>query len=188
MGEKEQSVIILQPEQILDRARREGEIIGTPRLTEEGISFSGGDGIILPENPLPALPELFIELDFLPASGGDEEQRFLHFGHIDGPRFLFETRSLDGRWCLDTFYNNGAEGLVLLDREKLHPEDRWYTIRAELYRDRVRSFIDGRLDGEGELDRRPFQGGRASLGVRQNLISHFSGIIGEIRIGDAQEF
>lgn len=177
-------MITLQAAQILELARRSGEIIGTPRLTGEGITFSGRDGIILPENPLPALPEIFIELDFLPASGGGEEQRFLHFGHIDGPRFLFETRSLDGRWCLDTFYYNGEEGLVLLDRERLQPEERWYTIRAELYRDRMLSFIDGRPEGEGPVDRRPFEGGRASLGVRQNLISYFTGTIGDIRIGE----
>ena len=178
-------MIILQPDQLLSLAQREGEIIGEPRLTEDGIRFSGRDGIILRENPLPILPALFIELDFQPASGGGEEQRFLHFGQSDGPRFLFETRSYEGKWCLDTFYCGPNEAqLVLLDREKLHPEDRWYTIRAELYPNRILSFIDGRLDGEGALDRRPFEGGGASLGVRQNRISFFNGIIGEIRIGE----
>ena len=178
-------MIRLTPRELLQKAQEKGDVIGNPEIEERGLRFKGSDGIILPENPLPAWPELYIELDFTPVSGGGEEQRFIHFGQIDGPRLLFETRSYAGRWCLDVFVcSANGKSLVLMDKSKLHDENRRFTLRAELRRDNVKSFIDGKLEGEAELNFVPFSGNGFSLGVRQNRISFFSGIIGEIRIED----
>lgn len=169
---------VLPATEFFNHARNQGEIIGSPNVTDEGVEFKGRDGLLLSTFSWPQWPRLAVTIRFRPASEGGEEQRFLHFGHVMGPRFLFETRSIEGKWALDLFVCGGDNrSLVLLDRRKLHPEDRWYEVRAELRQDRVVTLVGGEREGEAEFHYTPFSGGGASLGMRQNSVSHFSGVI-----------
>jgi len=150
---------------------------------EEFLAYSGRNGIIMHENPLPSWEQFAVTVRFYPKSCGEEEQRFLHFGNITGPRFLFETRSRNGQWCLDVFLcGNDGNKIVLMDKSKLHPENRWYSIRAEVYRDQVLAFVDGIPENEDIFSYVPFSGGGASVGVRQNIMSYFNGYIDSIII------
>ncbi len=179
--------IELKAADLLKKAILNDKNLDLPELKKEAqggfLSYSGRNGIILQENPLPPWEQFAVTVRFYPKSCGEEEQRFLHFGSITGPRFLFETRSHNGQWYLDVFLCGDDENkIVLMDKTKLHPENRWYTIRAEVYRNGVKAFVDGVPENEGIFSYVPFSGGGASVGVRQNLISYFNGYIDSIII------
>jgi hypothetical protein len=72
--------------------------------------------------------------------------------------------------------------LVLMDRERLHPENRWYSIEVDVNESGVAVYVDGTLETEASFSFKPFAGGKMSLGVRQNRVSFFSGTVGGILI------
>ncbi|MGE5814605.1 MAG: alpha/beta hydrolase fold domain-containing protein, partial [Acidobacteriota bacterium] len=164
-------------------------VVGTPRVvdTEHGkaVEFNGAsDGLFIDGNPLEGLDRFTIEVLFEPAVDGAEEQRFLHFEETgSGNRALVELRRLpDGRWTLDTFLRHGQASLTLIDRTRTHPSGSWH-VAAMTFDGKVMShYVDGVLEGRGEVAFKPLWHGRTSIGVRQNRVSWFKGRIRTIRI------
>jgi hypothetical protein len=65
----------------------------------------------------------------------------------------------------------------LIDRTKLHPLERWHHA-AMVYDGReFRHYVNGQLEGSAEIQLQPQPEGRASAGVRINLVDHFRGAI-----------
>ena len=164
------------------------EVVGAPRVvTEDGraVEFDGvDDGLIVAANPIAGLARFTVEIEFHPASGGAEEQRFLHLQE-DGSenRALVELRMRrDGQWALDGFLRSPAPGLTLLDRDRVHAPDRWHTA-ALIYDGRTLTHtVDGVGQGRGEVVFTPLGPGRTSLGMRLNRVSYFKGRIRRLRV------
>lgn len=165
------------------------EVVGDPRVVGAGaaaaVAFDGvDDGLVVAANPLAGLGRFTLEVDFRPASGSAEEQRFFH-AQEDGSenRALVELRMRpDGAWALDTYLQSPAPGLPLLDRSRTHSADVWHTA-ALIYDGRTMTHtVDGVRQGQGEVAFSPLAPGRTSLGMRLNRVSFFKGEIRRVRV------
>lgn len=163
-------------------------VSGDPRVVQldgvDAVEFDGvDDGLFVEGNPLSGATEFTIEVVFNPYSGGGREQRFVHFQQDDDNRVLIELRIEGGdRWFLDTFVKSGASSRALYAESFLHPTDTWQHA-ALVYRDGVMThFVNGAEELSGSVDYRVVTGGRASLGVRLNEVSHFKGMIRSLRV------
>ena len=164
-------------------------VVGSPRLANAGetaaVEFNGStDGLFLDVNPLAGLERFTIEVIFLPAADGPEEQRFLHIEEAGSAnRALIELRRLpDGSWCLDTYLRHGDEGLTLIDRGATHPSGRWYAAALTYDGKTMAHYVNGVREMTGDVRFGPLGAGRTSIGVRQNLVSWFKGQIRLVRI------
>ena len=149
------------------------------------IKFDGtGDGLFLDVNPLEGLTRFTLEIVFNPAPDGGEEQRFLHVEEeASGNRVLIELRRhADTRWTLDTYLRSGEVGLTLLDHRRTHTAGSWY-VAALTYDGKTMShFVNGRRELSGATGFAPLGRGRTSIGVRQNRVSWFKGLIHSVRV------
>jgi hypothetical protein len=163
-------------------------VLGHPATidTPEGkaVHFNGiDDALFVPAHPLAGAKTFTWEVVFRPESGGAPEQRFFHF-QVNGSddRMLFEIRVVGNRWCLDSFLKTGSESRTLLDRGKLYPLDAWYTVAAVDDGSVFRNYVNGDLQGEGELHAGPQAAGQTSVGVRFNRRDYFRGAIRKARM------
>ena len=163
-------------------------VVGAPRVvaTEIGnaVRFNGtSDGLLIDSNPLAGLSRFTVEVTFKPDADGPEEQRFVHFEEAGtGNRALVELRMSAGRWALDTFLRSPEPGLTLLDRARTHPSDQWHTASVSYDRGTMSHHVNGVREGSGAVAFVPLGSGRASIGMRQNRVSWFKGLIHSIRI------
>jgi hypothetical protein len=181
--------VVWRFEHVQDPGRPATTVLGEPRATREGgraaLQFNGrSDGLIVAKNPIEGHAAFTVEVLFKPDADGPPAQRFVHVEDTALNRALIETRVTDdGQWYLDTYlFSKPAEnGLTLVDREKLHPCDRWYWA-ALVYDGRVMShFVNGTKEREGTIAFGPMTGGRTSVGVRLNQVYWFKGSIAEVR-------
>jgi hypothetical protein len=163
-------------------------VLGHPKIieTSEGkaIHFNGvDDAIFLDTHPLAGAETFTWEVVFRPDKGGAPEQRFFHLQE-DGTdnRMLFEIRVVGDQWCLDSFVKSGADSRTLLDRDKLHPLDEWYRVAAVFDGHELRNYVDGVLQGAGELHAAPQKTGQTSVGVRFNKRDYFKGAVRAARM------
>jgi hypothetical protein len=164
-------------------------VLGAPRaVTEDGrkaVRFNGtSDGLILETNPLQGRRAFTIEVLFKPDGDGPAAQRFVHLEDIAENRALIETRvTPDKQWYLDTFLFVKAtdKGVTLVDKERLHPCDRWYWAALVYDGTTMSHYVNGVKEQEGAIAFGPMQDGRTSLGVRLNRVFWFKGAIAEIR-------
>jgi hypothetical protein len=162
-------------------------VYGSPRMEDcpygKAVIFNGiNDAFVLQNVPLQGLSRFTIEVIMRPDSGGPREQRFLHIGNTDGDRVLLETRLTDTHWYFDGFVKSGDSDVTLMDRNLLHPLDQWYHVAYVCDDGKVATFVNGKKELEGQLDFMPLQGGKTSIGVRQNLLHWYKGAIFMIRI------
>ena len=158
-------------------------VVATPNGS--AVRFDGAaDGLIVDANPLQGLEAFTIEFEFQPAAGGQEEQRFLHVEETGATnRALIELRMMpDHQWALDTYLRYGDLGLTLLDRAKLHSSAEWHVASLTFDGKTMAHYVDGQRELEGPVTFKPMGPGRTSLGVRQNLVSHFKGLIRTVRV------
>ena len=132
------------------------------------VEFDGvDDGLVVAANAIAGLPRFTLEVEFRPAAGGAEEQRFVHAQEAGDTenRALVELRMQpDGRWALDTFLRSPAPGLTLLDRAQTHAPDAWHTA-ALVYDGRTMTHtVDGVRQGRGEVVFTPLGGGTHRAG------------------------
>jgi hypothetical protein len=73
------------------------------------------------------------------------------------------------------------KGFTLIDSTKLHPVNKWYWAALVYDGKKMRSYINGQKELEGELDFPAMTKGKISLGVRLNKVNWFKGQIREIR-------
>jgi len=160
------------------------EVLGNPEVEDGALFFDGkDDALILDENPLEGLSAFTVEVLIRPDAGGAEAQRFFHIGEVDGDRMLLETRvTEDGHWVLDTYLQSGDSSCVLIDRTKQHPLGEWAHVALVLEGGTMKHYVNGQLELQGDLDFRPINSGRTSIGVRLNKVHWYKGAIGSIRI------
>jgi hypothetical protein len=88
----------------------------------------------------------------------------------------------DGHWVLDTYLQSGDSSCVLMDRSKQHPLGEWAHVALVLEGGTMKHYVNGQLELQGDLDFRPINSGRTSIGVRLNKVHWYKGAIGSIRI------
>jgi hypothetical protein len=163
------------------------KIEGKPEVTDckygKALTFNGSaDGIFFDSMPLAQLRNFTVEIIFQPQTGGNFEQRYLHFGEVQGSRLLLELRSVKADWYLDAYVKSGTNQCTLINPVKLHPADNWYHIACVLDKNKFTTFINGKKENEGDIDFSPLTTGKTSIGVRQNEVAWFKGSIFKIRI------
>lgn len=163
------------------------QIFGKPETVKskygKAVAFNGKtDGMIVDEIPLSGLEQFTIEIIMRPDSGGNFEQRFLHFGEVQGDRVLLELRSTPAGWYLDAFIKVGDSEKALIEPGLIHSSDQWYHIAYIFDHGKLETWVNGNRELESHLDVVPVKGGKTSIGMRQNEVSWFKGAIYKIRI------
>ena len=164
-------------------------VSGHPQLIEtpygKAVQFNGvDDALFVDVHPLAGARTFTWEVIFRPDADGQEAQRFFHLQEVDqatgqdtDSRMLFETRLEDGQWCLDIFATTKGQGLTLLDCKLLHPAGKWFSLTA-VYDGKVFSnYVDGVLQGSGDVHLVPQSAGRSSIGTRINKTFYFKGAV-----------
>jgi len=162
---------------------------GKPETVEckygKAICFNGvSDAIFIEEMPLSGLKKFTIEMIIEPQSGGNFEQRFLHCGETQGDRILLELRATPEGWYFDAFVAVGEQKLALIDPNLLHPLDQWYHLAYVIDNGKLETFVNSKKELEGSVIFSPVQGGKTSIGVRQNEVSWFKGAVYSVRFTD----
>ncbi len=162
--------------------------VGHPRVIDtpqgKAVEFNGvDDALFLDVHPLAAAETWTWEVIFRPDAGGAPEQRFFHLQESGSDnRMLFEIRLMGSEWCLDSFAKSGEASLPLMDRKKLHPTGAWYHAAAVYDGREFRNYVDGVLEGRGDLNLAPQKAGGTSVGVRFNKVNYFKGAVREARM------
>ncbi len=164
-------------------------VLGHPRVIDtpngKAVEFNGvDDALFFDVHPLAGAETFTWEVIFRPDRGGNPEQRFFHLqernpktGLDTATRLLFETRIVDGRWRLDSFALSGTASRALLNRDRLHSLGEWHHV-AMVYDGReFRNYVDGVLEGAGEIHLAPQGAGHSSVGVRINRRDYFKGAV-----------
>jgi hypothetical protein len=173
---------------------------GAPRLVDspvgKAVQFNGSDtGLFFPGRPLVGAKTFTIEAIFRP-EGGDFQQRWMHIAQTDSttgldanpggtndpnPRFMFEIRVVKDQWYLDAFVSSASGTLALIFPEKLYPIGPWYAVAQSYDGTTYRSYVNGVLQGEGDVTFTPHGPGHMMLGVRMNHVNWFKGSVAEAR-------
>jgi hypothetical protein len=176
------------------------KVEGNPKLVDspvgKAVQFNGKDtGLFFPRRPLVGAKTFTIEAIFRP-EGGDFQQRWMHIAETDpktgldasangtsdpNPRFMFEVRVVKDQWYLDAFVNSKAGSKALAFPEKLHPVGPWYAVEQTYDGKTYRSYVNGVLEGEGDVAFEPHGPGHMMVGVRMNRVNYFKGSVAEAR-------
>ena len=164
------------------RVEGEPRVISTPK--GKAVEFNGQkDALFVDFHPLAGAKTFTWEVVFRPASGGKAEQRFFHLQETGvQTRLLFETRLIDGKWCLDSFAASASGSKTLIDRTKLHSLDEWHHVAMVYDGKEFRHYVDRKLQGSAAVELAPQGKGTASAGVRINRVDYFKGAIREARM------
>lgn len=159
---------------------------GDPKLVNFGafnaIEFDGiDDGILLNQNPVANADAFTLEVIFMPYSGGETEQRFVHVQQDDNNRMLIELRSYRSEWFLDTFIKSGSANRTLYAEDFKHPNESWHHAALVYENGRMRHYVDGELEMDSTMNYVTQTSGKTSLGMRQNFRSYFKGAIKTVR-------
>jgi len=176
------------------------KVEGAPQLVDspvgKAVQFNGADtALFFPGRPLVGAKTFTIEAIFRP-EGGEFQQRWMHIAETDpktgldanpggtsdpNPRFMFEIRVVKDQWYLDAFVNSKAGSKPLIDPQKLHPVGPWYAVEQTYDGKTYRSYVNGVLEGEGDVAFEPHGPGHMMVGVRMNHVNWFKGSVAEAR-------
>ncbi len=179
------------------------KVEGTPQLVDspvgKAVQFNGADtALFFPARPLVGAKTFTIEAIIRP-EGGNLEQRWMHIAETDpktgldanpngvsdpNPRFMFEVRQKDGQWWLDAFVNSASGSKALIDPAKTHPINQWYAVAQTYDGKTYRSYVNGVLEGEGDVAFTPHSAGHMMVGVRMNHVNWFKGSVAQARFTD----
>lgn len=164
-------------------------VAGNPKIISSpygnAIQFDGeNDGFFLANNPLKNLTCFTVEVLIKPDLNGPKEQRFLHIGDIDGDRLMIETRlTNDNQWFLDTYVQSGQFQKTLIDPKLIHPIGTWYHVALTLDKNgQITNYINGKMEIKSQIDFKPINSGKMSIGVRRNKVYWYKGAIYKIKI------
>lgn len=179
------------------------KVEGSPRLVDspvgKAVQFNGSDtALFFPGRPLVGAKTFTIEAVFRP-EGGDFQQRWMHIAETDpatgldanpngtadpNPRFMFEVRVVKDQWYLDAFVQSKAGSKALAFPEKLHPINQWYAVEQTYDGKTYRAYVNGVLEGEGDVAFTPHGPGHMMVGVRMNHVNYFKGSVALARFTD----
>jgi hypothetical protein len=157
-----------------------------------GLRFDGVDDVLfLKIHPLAGARTFTIEA-FIRPDGGKKEQRWLHLAQAEKateastgreiePRIMFEIRTENGAWWLDSFALGPAYRHTLIFPEKRHAVGEWAHVAQTFDGRFYRAYVNGVLEGEAELAFTPQGPGRTAIGARMNRVDYFQGAIATIR-------
>jgi hypothetical protein len=164
-------------------------VLGHPHLIDspygKAVEFNGiDDALLVAVHPLAGASAFTWEVIFRPDADGAEAQRFFHLQEVDPTtgqdtrnRMLFEIRIVNGQWCLDSFATTNGQARTLLNCQLLHPLGKWYRVTAVYDGKLFSNYVDGELEGSGELQLAPQGPGHASIGTRINKTFFYKGAI-----------
>ncbi len=162
------------------------EVEGAPTTVQSPLgkatAFDGvDDALFVAWHPLAGARTFTFEAVFRP-DGGPFEQRWFHLASDATTRILFEVRVVEGnKWYLDAFARGPGYNQPLMFPDKLYRTGCWYHV-AQVYDGKTyRSYVNGDLQGEAEIQYQPQGPGRASVGVRMNRVDYFKGAVREAR-------
>jgi hypothetical protein len=166
------------------------KVLGHPKVIEtpmgQAIAFNGvDDALFVGVHPLAGAETWTWEMIFKPDADGRPEQRVFHLQSIDPAtgedvpeeRMLFEIRIVKGDWCLDSFATSGGQRMPLLNCEKRYSFGQWYRVTTVYDGKTLKNYVGDELQGQGEVKLVPQRPGRASAGVRINLVDYYKGAI-----------
>ena len=176
------------------------KVEGAPQLVDspvgKAVQFNGADtALFFPGRPLVGAKTFTIEAIFRP-EGGEFQQRWMHIAETDpatgldaqpggtadpNPRFMFEIRVVKDQWYLDAFVQSKSGSKALAFPEKLHPLGPWYAVEQTYDGKTYRSYVNGVLEGEGDVGFTPHGAGHVMVGVRMNHVNWFKGSVAEAR-------
>jgi len=179
------------------------KVEGSPQLVVspvgKAVQFNGKDtALLFPSRPLVGAKAFTIEAIFRP-EGGDFQQRWMHIAETDpatgldanpagtadpNPRFMFEVRVVKDQWYLDAFVQSKSGSKALAFPEKLHPINQWYAVEQTYDGKTYRSYVNGVLEGEGDVAFTPHGVGHMMVGVRMNRVNYFKGSVALARFTD----
>ena len=175
---------------------------GNPTVVETeigpGIEFDGsdegvkdnGDGIYINYNPLDSSKYFTIETIFKPNDvyPDNADPRYLHIEDADDNtrRLTMELR-LDElhNWYFDGFIRAGSVSLGHMDEDLVHPVKGWEHAAVTYNDGKFTTYVDYQqeLDSNWVYKLLPFgDNTKMSLGMRQNKVNYFNGIIQRVRI------
>jgi hypothetical protein len=165
-------------------------------LAAKAVQFNGTDtALFFAGRPLVGAESFTIEAIFRP-EGGAFQQRWMHIAETDpktgldanpagtadpNPRFMFEIRVVQDQWYLDAFVNSPSGSKALASPEKLHPIGPWYAAAQTYDGKTYRSYVNGVLQGQGDVAFTPHGAGHMMVGVRMNHVDWFKGSVAEAR-------
>jgi len=158
-------------------------VLGHPRVVEtphgRAVQFNGvDDALFINTHPLEGAKEWTWEVIFRPDPGGNAEQRFFHFQEEGSDnRMLFEIRVIGDKWCLDSFAKGGSGSKALMDPAKLHPLGQYFHVATVYDGHELRNYVNGVLEGSGEVTLEPLKAGGTSVGVRYTKVDYFKGAV-----------
>jgi hypothetical protein len=166
------------------------KMLGHPKVIEtpmgKAVAFNGvDDALFVGVHPLAGAETWTWEMIFKPDADGRPEQRVFHLQSIDPAtgedvpeeRMLFEIRIVKGEWCLDSFATSGGQRMPLLNCEKRYPFGQWYRVTTVYDGKTLKNYVGDELQVQGEVKLVPQRPGRASAGVRINLVDYYKGAI-----------
>ena len=176
------------------------KVEGAPQLVDspvgKAVQFNGSDtALFFPGRPLVGARTFTIEAIFRP-EGGEFQQRWMHIAETDSAtgldakpggtadpnaRFMFEVRVVKDQWYLDAFVQSKSGSKALAFPEKLHPVGPWYAVEQTYDGKTYRSYVNGVLEGEGDVGFTPHGPGHMMVGVRMNHVNYFKGSVAEAR-------
>ena len=106
-----------------------------------------------------------------------EVQDAIHRAHEAYTSWGETIRVVGDQWYFDSYVHSGPAEKALIDRERLHPLGRWYHVAAVYDGTEFSNYVDGIQEGRERIHVSPQQAGRASVGVRINLVNYFKGAI-----------
>ncbi len=159
------------------------KVEGAPRVADGAVVFDGAhDALFFDVHPLAGAAAWTWEVLFRPDPGGAPAQRFFHLQEQgSATRLLFEIRTADGQWWLDSYAQSATGGKALIDPAKRHPLGRWYAVEAVYDGSIYRNYVDGVLQNQAAIALAPQGAGTASVGVRINRVDYFKGAVREAR-------
>lgn len=190
--EKKREIIIWQFGSVNQIAGNPVIITGSPEVINSAqggaVEFNGEDeGLLINHNPIKGWDNFTIEVDLKPYPGYPQniEQRFLHIQdpNNENRRILIELRLNEKEeWYGDWFIKAENESLTLIDSTLTFPVNEWATISLSYEKGKVRGYINGKLQVEGEIQYLPVgSNASVSIGSRMDHRSWFKGAIKEVR-------
>ena len=177
---------------------------GHPKLVDspigKAVQFDGSSTLFFPERPLVGAKTFTVEAIFRP-EGGPQAQRWMAIAQVDPvtgkdnatnpngrgdptPRYMFELRVDKTNWYLDAYVISKAGDRTLSFPEKLHPIGPWYAAAMTYDGKTFRSYVNGELQGEGDVAYEPALPGHVMVGARLNKTDYFTGSVAETRFTD----
>jgi len=176
---------------------------GRPRLVDspvgKAVQFDGHSALFFPERPLVGAKTFSIEVIFRP-EGGAFQQRWLHIAEVDpvtgrdsdppggkpdpNPRFMYELRVVGNQWYADAYVTSKGGSRTLSFPEQLHAINQWHAVEQTYDGTTYRSYVNGVLQGEGEVGFVPQGSGHVMVGSRLNHVDYFQGSIALARFTD----